>query len=1018
MHVTRVELDNIKAYAHGEFVFEPGTIAIVGPNGAGKTTILEAIAWALFDTLDYNKDNFLRRGAKKGSVRVTFESDADGRRYTVYRDTGAGYYIFDEGLNARIAEQRTNVLPLLRQLLGVEPGTDVQALFKSAIGVPQGTLTADFLKPASQRQAAFNRLLKVEEYREGADKLLRVERLIGDRLAEARERAGRAEGALARYDELDAERKSVTARAEELTAGLAAAQAEATERERTVRALEEAEQHVLETRSRLERARVGREAAERRQRDAQAELEAAESARARQRATEAQHRAHLSALARLQELEAERAERDRARAERERVERMIVSAESDVRRLTEALESARRARTTLVEIEAEVRMQGELERERDHARELRARASAAREALRRLDTELRELRAQHARTKEQVRQAEAARSAHEAVGRLQSERTHVENELSKAEQEREARKHLTGQRRELARDVERLRATVAALERKSGELELRAAGAERLQELEAGEHEMSDMVARLRAEIARDERTREETRGGVCPVLRERCTSFSAGQSYDAFFAELISANMARLEKAQAEAARIRKAVAAAREAAGALRLLERERMQLAEERALLTERTLALARLDEKLAGINFDDRQFEELQTRLTGLDSELIAAREAQQRFAHLEPLRAQLEEIEARGKRKREEREETAAAASAFENLEKEIAELEARLRELNDPRGRAAALRTEAAREASLETQVGDARGVLRDLETERETFAAQLVRFANFDARWSATAVERDRTAAAHREHLESAGLALTVEARAAERERAAREAEQAAAETEAAERAQAEAEASYDPSRHRAEREALTLTRSRVATLAAQSEAAEERAATLAAELARLEEVRAKWQEELRAQEKLRRLDEATEFMRETLKKAGPEVTRSYVAHISVEANQLFREITGEAGRTLRWTSDYEIVLEEGGHDRSFVNLSGGEQMAAALAVRLALLKQLSDIRIAFFDEPTVNMDAERRERLAQQIGQVRHFDQLFVISHDDTFEETVDHVVMLARREEGAAV
>ena len=43
--------------------------------------------------------------------------------------------------------------------------------------------------------------------------------------------------------------------------------------------------------------------------------------------------------------------------------------------------------------------------------------------------------------------------------------------------------------------------------------------------------------------------------------------------------------------------------------------------------------------------------------------------------------------------------------------------------------------------------------------------------------------------------------------------------------------------------------------------------------------------------------------------------------------------------------------------------------------------------------------------------MDAERRERLAQQIGQVRDFDQLFVISHDDTFEEAVDHVVPVTR-------
>ncbi|MDT7605093.1 MAG: repair protein SbcC/Rad50, partial [Acidobacteriota bacterium] len=199
MHVSRVELDNIKSYERAQFSFEPGTTAIVGPNGAGKTTILEAIAWTLFDTLDYSKDDFLRRGAKKGSVRVTFESDADGRSYTVYRDTASGYYIYDPGLNAKIAEQKTNVLPLLRQLLGVEPGTDVQSLFKSAIGVPQGTLTADFLRPARQRMDSFNRLLKVEEYVESSNRLLKVERLIGERVAEARERIGRAEGTLARY---------------------------------------------------------------------------------------------------------------------------------------------------------------------------------------------------------------------------------------------------------------------------------------------------------------------------------------------------------------------------------------------------------------------------------------------------------------------------------------------------------------------------------------------------------------------------------------------------------------------------------------------------------------------------------------------------------------------------------------------------------------------------------------------------------------------------------------------------
>src|ERR687884_2069208 len=181
MHVTRVELDNIKSHVHSEFTFERGTTAITGENGAGKTTILEAIAWALFDTLEYNKEDFLRRGAKRGTVRVTFESDLDERQYTVYRDTGNGYYVVDPLLNTKLAERKQDVAAFLRQHLGIEPGTDLPALFKSAVGVPQGTLTADFLKPASQRKAAFDRLLKVEEYREGADKLLRVERLIGER---------------------------------------------------------------------------------------------------------------------------------------------------------------------------------------------------------------------------------------------------------------------------------------------------------------------------------------------------------------------------------------------------------------------------------------------------------------------------------------------------------------------------------------------------------------------------------------------------------------------------------------------------------------------------------------------------------------------------------------------------------------------------------------------------------------------------------------------------------------------
>ena len=157
--------------------------------------------------------------------------------------------------------------------------------------------------------------------------------------------------------------------------------------------------------------------------------------------------------------------------------------------------------------------------------------------------------------------------------------------------------------------------------------------------------------------------------------------------------------------------------------------------------------------------------------------------------------------------------------------------------------------------------------------------------------------------------------------------------------------------------------------------------------------------------------QVEFRERERLEKVAEVTDFIRATLKEAAPLVARNYVYHVSVEANQMFREITGAAECTLKWAEDYGIVMEQDGYERPFQSLSGGEQMAAALSVRLALLKQLSDIRIAFFDEPTTNMDRERRENLAQQIGQIRHFEQLFVISHDDTFEGYMDHELRIER-------
>jgi len=145
-------------------------------------------------------------------------------------------------------------------------------------------------------------------------------------------------------------------------------------------------------------------------------------------------------------------------------------------------------------------------------------------------------------------------------------------------------------------------------------------------------------------------------------------------------------------------------------------------------------------------------------------------------------------------------------------------------------------------------------------------------------------------------------------------------------------------------------------------------------------------------------------------------ETVRDILREAGPYVTRRLVRQISQGASTMFGDLMGDSGRRLQWSEDYEVLLAVRGHSRTFAQLSGGEQMVAALAVRLALLRETSAIDVAFFDEPTAHLDPERRESLADSIGRVKGFSQLFVISHDSTFESAAENTIRIVKDGRGS--
>ena len=886
MHITKIELEDIKSHQAATFKFGRGTTAITGANGAGKTTIIEAVAWTLFDLLDYKKDDFVRRGARRGVVNVTFESGLDTREYRVYRDTGTGYYVYDVALKNRIADKKEEVTRFLWQHLGVEAGTDLESLFRRAIGVPQGTFTAIFLETAAERKKAFDKLLKVEEYREGADKLLATSRYIEMQIVAAREKIARAEGELARFETVEAEHKIYAAQAAEFSAKLAALESEIAEKSASVKNFDEIEKQVNELKTVFEKMNTEKIRAEITLEQKSGELNQARNAAEKIETVRADYEKHLAALGKLKEFERERNERDKLNQEKSKIENAQINVQSEQRRFRENLEKSLNARLETEVLTPKIAEQATLEKQIETLRNTLANARAKESLIKSLDDKINRLRESYKANQTNIREAEA-----------------------------------------------------------------KAAFAADYETLHKRDSDITQKVARLRARLEHDEQFQATVKNGVCPILSQQCLNLKTGETLETFlksqFVELKS-EISAYQKAQ-------------------------------------IENTTALN-------------------------------VVRDAEKSLATLETLRSREREISDEGKRLKEEKETLENGAADFSAAQTALTEIEAKLKALENPRAKIQMLATEAKRETEFREKLTEIEKNLERLESDYRITVEKSESYKDLDANWARYSGERDATANAHREFLTNENLAKMLPERETNFAEATTKITVLREDSAKAETEYESANRNYDRERHSAERFVLAETERRQTETRTNLENVERRETQLAAELKNLTEIRRAMQSEFQEKERLEKVGEATIFIRETLKEAAPRVAKNYVFHVSMEANQMFREISGNAERTLKWTEDYGIVLEENGYERPFVNLSGGEQMAAALSVRLALLKQLSDVRLAFFDEPTTNMDAERRERLAEQISHItqkRTFDQLFVISHDDTFDEYADNVINVSENE-----
>ncbi|MEO7540250.1 MAG: SMC family ATPase, partial [Pyrinomonadaceae bacterium] len=769
------------------------------------------------------------------------------------------------------------VFRFLWQHLGLEPGTDLRSLFRQAIGVPQGTFTAIFLEGATERKIAFDRLLKVEEYRQAAEKLRETSRFLDQQVAGVREDIARAEGELARAHVVDDELATFAEQIISLTGQLDVSGNDLAEKQKLVDALDAEGEKIALLQTEFDRLTAARDRSELIGRQREDSLKSALNARSKIEEVRSSFELHTKVLGRLKELESERTERDRLRSEISKIEAATVHLKADQKRLTENLEAAHKAMREIEILKPKADQQETLEK--DIAR-LRDRVASSRAALSQLN------------------------NVEEKLLRLREAYKANTNEVRKAEEK------------------SAMAAELVALESRTGEL--------------------MQSLATLQASLERDERFQSEIKNGLCPILSQKCLNLKEGETLEAF----VSSQFVDLRS-------------------------------------------------------------QITALETERATVSSKLTLAREAARAAAALDALRRREQELTAEGKSLNEEKSTLSALATGLPRVEGDLSSTEISLAALQDPRSRMQFLVVEAARESSYRQGLSEVEASLAGLDRESSSLIEKLEKYKALDDEWNKLVAEREATLDAYRTYLANEAEAKMADERRNQVDEAKVELAAIQKELSGSEEALRKASASYDRERHNAERSALLDAERRYAEMRATLDATKRRHDQLAAEAARFAEIRKSLQGEFKEKERLETVAETTAFIRDTLKEAAPRVARNYVYHVSLEANQMFREITGNAERTLKWTEDYSIVLEEDGYERPFASLSGGEQMSAALSVRLTLLTQLSDIRLAFFDEPTTNLDHERRENLAMQISRITHFDQLFVISHDDTFDNYVDHVI-----------
>ena len=1013
MLITRIELENIKSYRQFNVDFRRGTTAISGANGAGKTTIVEAIGYALFDYLPYKQTQFVREGEKYGMI-VVHLIGSDDRPYAVERRCGSGAYwmIYDREADSR-SEQRTDVLDKLHDIFGIDRERALDTLFKDALGVPQGSFTSIFAQTASIRKQTFDTLLQIEDYKNAADYLLETQKHYKEQIQTQLTEIQRLEFETRELEPRRAELKEAHILYQQQTVQLTQWTQQLELAEKRFDILKEQHDELVLRQNQFVQCQNTHSSTQQRLQDRRQELAHARAASLAVEANRTDYQRYLQASDILKQLRQDEKRRNALRQQHSSLQSTLTRLQTNITNLQGRLEEVAVANKRLLALLPLVDQQHELELQRE---DLNGKVAQYNELVKE-GKRLVQQRTGYLQQQETLQQRIAKIAPLQPIASLLQERVEAVAQLRSQLTERSNRQRQWQEKCEQLRRKQEERETYADRLRKTessiAKIEEHRHLAEELPALQQQNEQFSAQAIRLEGAIEGYTKSRQQSTGGLCPFLHEPCLNIKQHgmSSLESYFDGLLEEDRARLATLQQQQASVAERITFVKKYADWLEQLGQyiERRDTTAEH--LQRIAIDSARLEREVNELAQDMEALKLVDQKIAQAETERKESKAADDQVRTLNGLHMQVQQLQEQLQQCDELIQERREQTKALSGSDRQLEQVKAELERLNDPRGQKNAQHEIIKQEPTYQRQLQAKQQELQEVEQQLQSAEQQLASYAQLDAQIGEQEALLQHALQGYQTYLANEQNARLLP----QREQAYQEivqafelAEQALRNAELAFRA---AEANFKQEDLEAVTseikklhgdmkeltEAIRHTRLNILKLEQQIQQAE-------ALLVELEAVR-------KERDTLDELQNMLDMFRKLIKEAAPHVLKAMLGDISAEANRIFGEIMGDRTAQLAWQNDYEITLRRQSVNRTFAQLSGGEQMSAALAVRLALLKKISSLNIAFFDEPTQNMDELRRMNLAEQIRRVRGFDQLIVISHDDTFEQGLDSLIRLRK-------